>query len=308
MLELLYRIGEFDYRLDVLIEDIKHNKISIYNVPICEITAQFNSLYNEAREKFEVGDLTFFYRNTAELLFIKILRLLPVKHGEYDDDEEKHLQEQVINALEKLKFSQYAELLDNYRKTHAVEFNRDAFPFRIPFSDEDLLADVRLNDLSRVYMELMRKYGNVYGEASSFTFNESFNDEMKRRKRALLAEMFEKRDRVMFSELVGEHPTKELTLQHITMAFLAVVEAVDDGTCDFEQEYFYADICLIRIRQDLSDFYDPDADRAYDELVERTRELSFEDEEDDYSLKSSDGYDDADDYDNEGDDGDDGGD
>ncbi len=294
MLDLLYKIGEFDYRLDALIDDIKSNKISIYNVPVSEITAQFNSLYGEASDKFEIGDLTFFYRGTAELLFMKILRLLPGKAADYDDNEEKLLREQVINALEKLKFSQYVELLNNYRKTHAVEFNRNAFPFRIPFSDEDLLADVRLNDLSRVFLELTSRYAEVSSDSSAFSFNETFDDEMKNRKFALLLELFEKRDRVMFSELIGEHPTRELTLRHVIMAFLAIRDAIDEGICDFEQEYFFADICLIRIKQDFSNINISEIERAYDELIEQTREMAFASEEDDYSLIGSDDDGDAD--------------
>ncbi len=72
------------------------------------------------------------------------------------------------------------------------------------------------------------------------------------------------------------------------MTFLAVKDAIDEGICDFEQEYFFADICLIRIKQDLSNINASEIDRAYDELIEKTREMAFASEEDDYSLIGSD--------------------
>ena len=237
MKEIFYKFNQFEYKLDALILDIKSVKISIYNVPIKEITDQFLALLNEAKEELEIADLTFFYYSVSQLLYIKITMLLPVKI-EYDDDEEALLRERVIDALENLKFSKYARLLDKYKEDNSMDFHRFELPFKIPFTEEELFNDIRLSDLALAYRSLMTK-------ATSFSFSKKISAAQKY---ALLLELFEKNDRIKFTDLIGD----TTSAQHIVAAFMAVLDAINRGVCDFIQEKIYDEIILIKLEQDFS--------------------------------------------------------
>lgn len=89
--KILYKLDTFEGPLDLLLTLIQKNKVSIYDIPIVEITAQ----YLEAIDGIEEANLdntSEFLVMASNLLYIKSKMLLP-KNEEEEDEEirEKNL-------------------------------------------------------------------------------------------------------------------------------------------------------------------------------------------------------------------------
>ena len=235
MIEISYKIGEFEYTLDKLIFDIKDGNISIYDIPIASITEKFKSILSDFEKKLGIADLSFFYRMTAELIYLKTVRLLPYNVDEEDNLFDYDLKLQVIEALEKLKFSKYAELLKKYRETHDIEIKREMLDFRLPFSDEDIFKNKNCDDLAKAYSALMR---NALDDAE---FNIGSKVSVSE-KIALLRELLNLNEKILFTDLITDIYSKI----HITSSFFAVLDATNRGLCHPEQEGIFSPLYIIR--------------------------------------------------------------
>ena len=81
--KILYKLDTFEGPLDLLLTLIQKNKVSIYDIPIVEITAQ----YLEAIDGIEEANLdntSEFLVMASNLLYIKSKMLLPKNEEEED--------------------------------------------------------------------------------------------------------------------------------------------------------------------------------------------------------------------------------
>ena len=76
MTEYKYKVSDFEGPLDLLLYLIEKNKVDIYNIPIVEITDQFNA-YVADIDTFDVDYASKFFVMAATLLQIKSRLLLP---------------------------------------------------------------------------------------------------------------------------------------------------------------------------------------------------------------------------------------
>ena len=88
---LSYKLEKFEGPLDLLLHLIEKNKVSIYDIPIFEITNQYMEYVN-AMEEEDLDIVSEFLVMTATLLDIKSRLLLPAEKdengGEIDPREE----------------------------------------------------------------------------------------------------------------------------------------------------------------------------------------------------------------------------
>lgn len=119
--KILYKLDSFEGPLDLLLTLIQKNKVSIYDIPIVEITSQ----YLEAIEGIEEADL----ENTSEflvmashLLYIKSKMLLPKNE---EEEEEEDPREELARRL--LEYQQFKEASKELRKS---EFSTKYMIFR----------------------------------------------------------------------------------------------------------------------------------------------------------------------------------
>lgn len=109
MEQIVFKTGEFDGPLDLLLFLIKSNKMNIYDIPIAEITAQYIA-YVEEMQKMDMDFAGEFIIMAAELLLIKSRMLLP---SEADDEGEVSdpRTELVEKLLEYQKYKELSEFL-----------------------------------------------------------------------------------------------------------------------------------------------------------------------------------------------------
>ncbi|MBQ6907137.1 MAG: segregation/condensation protein A, partial [Clostridia bacterium] len=73
---LLYKLDSFEGPLDLLLHLISKNKVSIYDIPIVEITAQYLEAISGIEDS-QLENTSEFLVMAAQLLYIKSKMLLP---------------------------------------------------------------------------------------------------------------------------------------------------------------------------------------------------------------------------------------
>ncbi len=258
-----FHLSSFNGPLDLLLFLIQKSEINIYDIPISEITEQFLSYLND-NQVTALGDLTEFYKMACDLLYIKSRMLLPVDL-EFDEEYQDPRHELVERLLEYQKFRKYTELLTNSCGTSEFFISRKNSEFRLPFGDEELFADISLQDLLSTFTRLMttitpNKVFNVY---ESVTVNEKI---------ALMQELFENENYITIEQLIIHLDN----ILHIICSFMAILDACKLKMILLVQQEPFGPI-LIRKREDVQE---EDFSQVYDEEYESTELLMSHDEED----------------------------
>ena len=107
---LLYKLDSFEGPLDLLLHLISKNKVSIYDIPIVEITAQYLEAISGIEDS-QLENTSEFLVMAAQLLYIKSKMLLPKNEEEEEEDPREDL------ARRLLEYQQYKEASKELRKT-----------------------------------------------------------------------------------------------------------------------------------------------------------------------------------------------
>lgn len=99
MEKIQYKLESFNGPLDLLLHLITKNKVSIWDIPIVEITEQYLEAI-EGIEESALEDTSEFLVLAAQLLFIKSKMLLPKPET---DEEEEDPREELARRLEEYK-------------------------------------------------------------------------------------------------------------------------------------------------------------------------------------------------------------
>jgi segregation and condensation protein A len=128
------RLKIFEGPLDLLLYLIKKNEVSIYDIPIADITNQYLE-YLKVMEDLDLDIIGDFLVMAATLLFIKSRMLLPQEDVVLDDEiPDDDPREELINRLlEYKKFKEAAGLLRDKEEEGGEIFKR-----YLPKSDIDL--------------------------------------------------------------------------------------------------------------------------------------------------------------------------
>ncbi len=100
MEELSFRLEVFEGPLDLLLHLLHKNKVSIYDIPIEKITAQYME-YLEKMQAFDMEISSEFLLMASELLYIKSKMLLPQRET-VEEDPRKDLADRLV-AYEQMK-------------------------------------------------------------------------------------------------------------------------------------------------------------------------------------------------------------
>lgn len=148
MEKISYRLDSFEGPLDLLLTLIQKNKVSIYDIPILEITDQYMEIISSA-ENTDLDYTGEFLVMASQLLYIKSKMLLPKP----EEDEEEDPREDLAARL--LLYKKYKEASAELRKN---EFATKNMIFR-----ESEKIDFPLPPYSRHHelSELMEAFENI---------------------------------------------------------------------------------------------------------------------------------------------------
>ncbi|MBP3359701.1 MAG: segregation/condensation protein A [Clostridia bacterium] len=148
MEKISYRLDSFEGPLDLLLTLIQKNKVSIYDIPILEITDQYMEIISSA-ENTDLDYTGEFLVMASQLLYIKSKMLLPKPEEEEEEDPREDL------AARLLLYKKYKEASAELRKN---EFATKHMIFR-----ESEKIDFPLPPYSRHHelSELMEAFENI---------------------------------------------------------------------------------------------------------------------------------------------------
>lgn len=150
MEELKYRLETFEGPLDLLLTLIKKNKVSIWDIPIVEITDQYLEAISGI-EKSMLDNTGEFVILASQLLYIKSKMLLP-KDEEAEDEEDPR--EELARRL--YEYKKFKEASTEMRKS---EFSSKYMVFR---EEEDIKFPIPEYDREHPISELIDAFGNIF--------------------------------------------------------------------------------------------------------------------------------------------------
>ncbi len=119
----------FEGPLDLLLQLLHKNKVSIYDIPIAEITAQYIE-YVERLQEIDMEGTGEFLVLAAQLLLIKSKMLLPGS-GEKEDEGDPR-SELVDRLIEYAKYKEASSFLSSKQFSDALVFYRGAEKIELP--------------------------------------------------------------------------------------------------------------------------------------------------------------------------------
>lgn len=218
MEKMEYKLSAFEGPLDLLLTLIQKNKVSIWDIPIAEITEQYLEAI-EGIEDEEIDDTSEFLVLAAQLLWIKSRMLLPKNE---EEDEEEDPREDLARRL--AEYQAYKEASAELRKTegasrYKVFREEENIKFPVPeyskkHTTDDLISafqSILARQIRRAKPEKRAFTGIVGREKVSV---HAMSNRVKRR--------FLNRRRVNFTELFEENDSKPVMIA----TFLAVLDMI----------------------------------------------------------------------------------
>jgi segregation and condensation protein A len=145
---LLYKLESFEGPLDLLLHLISKNKVSIYDIPIVEITAQYLDAIRGIEES-QLENTSEFLVMAAQLLYIKSKMLLPKNEEEEEEDPRDDLAQRLA------EYQQFKEASKELRKT---EFSTKYMFFK---EEEAIKFPIPEYDKKHTVEELIDAFGSI---------------------------------------------------------------------------------------------------------------------------------------------------
>ncbi len=216
--KILYKLDSFEGPLDLLLTLIQKNKVSIYDIPIVEITSQ----YLEAIEGIEESNLdntSEFLVMASHLLYIKSKMLLPKNE---EDEEEEDPREELARRL--LEYQQFKEASKELRKSefstkYMIFREAEKIDFPIPEYDINHTTDELVDAFNAIFQRHLRRAKPEKRAFSKIVGREKVSvDDMVEK----ICKRLRKSKRIQFESLFLPEDSKP----EMIATFLAVLEMI----------------------------------------------------------------------------------
>lgn len=245
-MDINFKLQVFEGPLDLLLHLIEKNKVSIYDIPIVEITNQYLD-YVSQMERSDMDTMSEFLVMAATLIRIKAKMLLPKEPKE--EEEFVDPRQELVERLIEYKKYKYAamELKDMEIDAGRALYRKKDIPEEIETYEEvidpaDILSgmDIDLAGLNRIFQDVMKrmtdkvdpvrsKFGRIEKEKISV---EDKMNHIRERMRGLSG--------IHFRSLLEAQTSKF----DIVVTFLAVLELMKIGSIAARQEKQFGEIYL----------------------------------------------------------------
>lgn len=226
---MLYKLDSFEGPLDLLLHLISKNKVSIYDIPIVEITAQYLEAIDGIEES-ELDNTSEFLVMAAQLLYIKSKMLLPKNEEEEEEDPREDL------ALRLAEYQRYKEASQKLRRS---EFSsrymffkeEEKISFPVPEYDRRHGVDELADAFNAI---LQRKLRNAKPEKRAFSGIVGREKVSVSAMEERLSGILKKKGRLNFKNAFdGEKSKPELVA-----TFLAILEMIRQNKilADYDEE------------------------------------------------------------------------
>ncbi len=230
------KLQVFEGPLDLLLHLIDKNKVNIYDIPIAEITNQYLDYVKNMKNQ-DMDICSEFLLMAATLLEIKAKMLLPA--GKNEEGEEEDPRAELVKQLLEYKMYKYMsyELKDKLQDSRRLIFRTQNLPdeiknFEEKINMEELLKDINLSKLYRVFQSIIRKQEDRIDPVRS-KFGKIQKEEIHLdNKLAYVTDYIQKQKQCGFRKLLTEQSSKI----EIIVTFLAILELIKVGKIRIRQE------------------------------------------------------------------------
>ena len=242
IMDLEFKLQVFEGPLDLLLHLLDKNKVSIYDIPIVEITNQYMD-YIRQMQKHDLNIVSEFMVMAATLLDIKSRMLLPAEESEEQDEEDPRA-ELVQQLLEyKLYKCMAFELKDRQVDAQRVFYKEPTVPdevlaYQPPVDTKELVADLTLNQLNDIFKSVLKRQKDKIDPIRS-KFGEIRKEEVSLDDKMVYLTGYASSHRTFsFRQLLEKQSSK----MEVIVTFLAILELMKAGTIVISQEHTFDDI------------------------------------------------------------------
>lgn len=218
MEDLKYTLDTFEGPLDLLLTLIKKNKVSIWDIPIVEITDQYLEAINGI-EKSRLDDTSEFIVMASQLLYIKSKMLLP--KDEEEEDEEDPREELARRLYEYKKFKEASLEMRKSEFSSKFMVFRDEEQIKFPIPEYTKHHEIKelADAFNSIYQRRIRKAKPEKRAFSGIVGREKVSvDDMVEK----ICKVLHRKQRVGFSSLFAEEDSRP----EMIATFLAVLEMI----------------------------------------------------------------------------------
>ena len=244
------KIENFEGPFDLLFHLIEKNQMSLYDIPINEITDQYMD-YLFAMQELDLEIASEFLVMAATLLHIKSRMLLPDKKEKTDEEEVDPREELILKLVEYKKYKEFATSL----RIREKEWENVVYklPEVMDFKWDEEILDLNPEELHRMYAAVLernrKKTNRNVGRMAQIIQHEKVSLRSKIREvvKALMG-----KTRLAFSDVFS---LKKKSHVEVVTGFLAILELSKLKKVQLEQKKQFDEIYIERISEDL-DFDD----------------------------------------------------
>ncbi len=241
-MELTVKLETFEGPLDLLLHLLEKNKVSIYDIPIVEITNQYMEYIHEM-ERQDLDIMSEFMVMAAMLIDIKAKMLLP-KKTDGEEEEEDPRAELVQQLLEyKLYKSISYELKDRQMDADRMMYKEPTIPKEVaqyvpPVNMDELLAGLTLSKLNSIFEAVMKRQEDKIDPVRS-KFGRIEKEEVSLEEKVSVLENYAARHKNFSFRGLLEQKSSRV---QVIVTFLAVLELMKTGKIEIFQEQPFDDI------------------------------------------------------------------
>ena len=238
------KLEVFEGPLDLLLHLIDKNKVDIYDIPIVEITEQY-LYYIRQMETQDMNVMSEFLVMAATLIDIKCKMLLPKEVNEEGEEEDPRAE--LVQKLLEYKMFKYMSLELKDRQVDAARnlYRKRCLPaeveaYRQPVNYEELLGDITLSGLNRIFQSIMKRQEDKIDPIRS-QYGNIEKDEVDMDAKTLYVEAYvREHKRFSFRRLLEKQASK----MEVIVTFLVILEMMKMGEIDIYQEDIFDDIII----------------------------------------------------------------
>lgn len=243
-MELSVKLEVFEGPLDLLLHLLDKNKVSIYDIPIVEITNQYMEYIREMQRQ-DLNIMSEFLVMAATLLDIKSKWLLPKEESE--DEEETDPRAELVEQLLQYKMYKYMSLELKDRQLDAARqlYKPPTIPEEVsryeqPVNLDELTKGYDLAKLHMIFQSVMKKQMDKVDPIRS-KFGKIEKEEVSLDEKMVYLETYAMEHKTFsFRELLERQNSK----LELIVTFLAVLELMKTGKIEISQEHLFDEIYI----------------------------------------------------------------
>ena len=241
-MSISYKLEQFEGPLDLLLHLIEKNKVSIYDIPIAEITDQYLE-YVSQMEREDLNVVSEFLVMAATLLDIKSRMLLPAEVNEEGEEEDPRAE--LVERLLEYKMYKYMafELKDRELDAEKVFYKNPTIPKEVaryepPVDLDKLLDGLTLAKLQRIFESVMKRREDKVDPIRS-NFGTIRQEPVSLEEKITSVMDYARKHRRFSFRAKLERQGDKL---EVVVTFLAVLELMKIGKIHLTQEHLFDDM------------------------------------------------------------------